>query len=201
MQLEKEEWNACATSGGDVNPFLLHEFFGALESSRSTCARRGWVPCHIAIREGNTSSEESGDSASAPDNSTASLASSKSSSDSASEPEETKQESTEDEMTEEEVARLKASTGRLLGVIPAYLKSHSYGEYVFDHSWANLYAQARHLLLTACLIQERTMHIITCLYRAKSELNTSHNAPQQVVYAAVHNTQVQNGSTRVVGYR
>lgn len=28
---------------------------------------------------------------------------------------------------------------RLLGALPAYLKSHSYGEYVFDWSWANAY--------------------------------------------------------------
>lgn len=27
----------------------------------------------------------------------------------------------------------------ILGVIPLYLKSHSYGEYVFDHSWADAY--------------------------------------------------------------
>lgn len=27
----------------------------------------------------------------------------------------------------------------ILGVVPLYLKSHSYGEYVFDHSWANAY--------------------------------------------------------------
>eukprot|EP00252_Welwitschia_mirabilis_P010962 TRINITY_DN2468_c0_g1_i3.p1 TRINITY_DN2468_c0_g1~~TRINITY_DN2468_c0_g1_i3.p1 ORF type:complete len:433 (+),score=76.89 TRINITY_DN2468_c0_g1_i3:280-1578(+) len=29
--------------------------------------------------------------------------------------------------------------GRVLGVVPLYLKSHSYGEYVFDHSWADAY--------------------------------------------------------------
>lgn len=28
------------------------------------------------------------------------------------------------------------------GLMPAYLKGHSYGEYVFDHSWANAYEQA-----------------------------------------------------------
>ncbi|CAI9102056.1 OLC1v1000249C1 [Oldenlandia corymbosa var. corymbosa] len=28
---------------------------------------------------------------------------------------------------------------KVLGVVPLYLKSHSYGEYVFDHSWANAY--------------------------------------------------------------
>lgn len=31
---------------------------------------------------------------------------------------------------------------RLIAAAPAYLKSHSYGEYVFDHSWANAYQAA-----------------------------------------------------------
>ncbi|XP_073038562.1 uncharacterized protein [Primulina eburnea] len=30
-------------------------------------------------------------------------------------------------------------SNNILGVIPLYLKSHSYGEYVFDHSWADAY--------------------------------------------------------------
>jgi predicted N-acyltransferase len=32
--------------------------------------------------------------------------------------------------------------GRIAGVAPAYLKSHSYGEYIFDQSWAEAYARA-----------------------------------------------------------
>jgi predicted N-acyltransferase len=32
--------------------------------------------------------------------------------------------------------------GRLVGVAPAYLKSHSQGEYVFDHGWADAYERA-----------------------------------------------------------
>lgn len=32
--------------------------------------------------------------------------------------------------------------GRVLAVAPLYLKSHSYGEYVFDHGWARAYEQA-----------------------------------------------------------
>ena len=32
--------------------------------------------------------------------------------------------------------------GSVLGVAPAYLKSHSYGEYVFDHGWAEAYVRA-----------------------------------------------------------
>ena len=32
--------------------------------------------------------------------------------------------------------------GRLLGAVPCYLKSHSQGEYVFDHGWADAYERA-----------------------------------------------------------
>ena len=32
--------------------------------------------------------------------------------------------------------------GKVAGVMPLYLKTHSQGEYVFDHSWANAYMRA-----------------------------------------------------------
>ena len=120
MQFDREEWNDCATSEDTVNPFLLYDFFGALESSGSAAPRRGWVPCHIALRALADPSEH--------DNS---------SNDSA----ESSQSPADADGSDQELERLKASAGRLLGVVPAYIKSHSYGEYVFDHSWANLYAQ------------------------------------------------------------
>lgn len=34
------------------------------------------------------------------------------------------------------------SSGRIIGIVPMYLKSHSYGEYVFDHGWADAYQRA-----------------------------------------------------------
>ena len=37
---------------------------------------------------------------------------------------------------------LTDETGTLRGAMPGYLKSHSYGEYVFDHSWAQGYERA-----------------------------------------------------------
>jgi predicted N-acyltransferase len=37
---------------------------------------------------------------------------------------------------------LKDGAGRLMGAMPCYLKSHSYGEYVFDHAWADAYERA-----------------------------------------------------------
>ena len=38
--------------------------------------------------------------------------------------------------------RLEAGDGTLLGAAPCYLKSHSQGEYVFDHGWADAYERA-----------------------------------------------------------
>lgn len=37
---------------------------------------------------------------------------------------------------------LREAGGRLVGAVPLYLKSHSYGEYVFDHGWADAYERA-----------------------------------------------------------
>ncbi|KQY74014.1 MULTISPECIES: GNAT family N-acetyltransferase [unclassified Brevundimonas] len=37
---------------------------------------------------------------------------------------------------------LRDETGRVLGVMPLWLKGHSQGEYVFDHSWADAYERA-----------------------------------------------------------
>ena len=37
---------------------------------------------------------------------------------------------------------LEDDHGRLIGAVPAYLKAHSMGEYVFDHGWADAYERA-----------------------------------------------------------
>ncbi|MGX7894009.1 GNAT family N-acetyltransferase [Tsuneonella sp. HG222] len=37
---------------------------------------------------------------------------------------------------------IEDARGRLLGAAPAYLKSHSQGEYVFDHAWADAWERA-----------------------------------------------------------
>ena len=36
----------------------------------------------------------------------------------------------------------ESEDGTLLGALPAYAKFHSYGEYVFDHAWADAYERA-----------------------------------------------------------
>ena len=37
---------------------------------------------------------------------------------------------------------IEDADGQLLGALPAYLKGHSQGEYVFDHAWADAYERA-----------------------------------------------------------
>jgi uncharacterized protein len=37
---------------------------------------------------------------------------------------------------------LRDDGGTVRGAVPAYLKSHSYGEYVFDHAWADAFERA-----------------------------------------------------------
>ena len=37
---------------------------------------------------------------------------------------------------------IESADGSLAGAAPAYAKSHSQGEYVFDHSWADAYTRA-----------------------------------------------------------
>ena len=39
-------------------------------------------------------------------------------------------------------AAMRDGTGRLVGAAPMYAKSHSYGEYVFDHGWAHAFERA-----------------------------------------------------------
>ena len=37
---------------------------------------------------------------------------------------------------------VKNEKGNIIGVSPNYLKMHSYGEYIFDHTWANAFENA-----------------------------------------------------------
>jgi len=57
-EISAEDWNGCANPGGPdgpapFDPFLSHEFLGALEQSGSATARTGWQPFHLALEEGD----------------------------------------------------------------------------------------------------------------------------------------------------
>nr|WP_136249923.1 GNAT family N-acetyltransferase [Ningiella ruwaisensis] len=42
---------------------------------------------------------------------------------------------------EQGISENKIENEKILALVPCYLKTHSYGEYVFDHAWANAYHQ------------------------------------------------------------
>ncbi|HET6376072.1 MAG TPA: GNAT family N-acetyltransferase [Methylocella sp.] len=78
--------NAAPLHEGErFNPFLTHAFLSALEDSKSTGERAGWISAHVLVKD---------------------------------------------------------SSGRLAAAAPAYVKTHSLGEYVFDHGWADAYHRA-----------------------------------------------------------
>jgi len=81
-QIDPVCWNGLLN---DANPFVRHEFLGALEETGCVGANKGWVPRHLIC---------------------------------------------------------ESEDGQLIGALPLYLKTNSYGEFVFDFSWANAYHQA-----------------------------------------------------------
>ncbi|KXZ42831.1 hypothetical protein GPECTOR_115g325 [Gonium pectorale] len=111
-QVPREEWDAVVSNSadGELNPFLLWSFLNALEESGSAARETGWLPQHVLVRE--VPAGEQPGSASAAEQASGSGSGSASGS----------------------------GSGRLVGCVPMYLKGHSYGEYVFDSSWAQ-YAQ------------------------------------------------------------
>ena len=81
-EIGQAQWDKCA---GSDNPFVSFAFLSAMEDSASTCAKNGWQPFHLV---------------------------------------------------------LKNEDGLVIGIVPLYVKAHSYGEYVFDWAWAEAYERA-----------------------------------------------------------
>ncbi len=48
-EIEEAAWDACA---GPDNPFVSHAFLSAVEDSGSAGPRTGWLPRHVALRDG-----------------------------------------------------------------------------------------------------------------------------------------------------
>lgn len=80
FEISCKQWNQLNENN---NPFLRHEFLGALEKHHCVGEQYGWLPRHLIITENDI----------------------------------------------------------LVAVMPCYIKLNSYGEFVFDWSWANFYQQ------------------------------------------------------------
>ena len=86
LEVNAVDWNgllAAQSDGGDLNPFMRHEYLAAMHTSGSASPKTGWTPRFVTLWKG----------------------------------------------------------GVLVAGCALYLKDHSYGEYVFDHAWANAYHQ------------------------------------------------------------
>jgi len=81
-QIPAAEWNRLADPDA---PFLRHEFLAAMERHGCVGEELGWIPRHLALRDGE---------------------------------------------------------GALVAAAPCYIKLNSYGEFVFDWSWADAYRRA-----------------------------------------------------------
>ena len=56
-----------------------------------------------------------------------------------------------------------AETKQLLACVPLYLKGHSYGEYVFDNSWAVLASRLGQRYYVRPLVKLREEHYESCV--------------------------------------
>ena len=115
----REAWNALANPAGvdEPHPFTTYEFFEALEASGSASARTGWQPCHLILESPPPHGEAIGGGGGR--RIPAAL------------------------LPKEAAGKMRRPEGEnITGVLPAYLKNHSQGEYVFDHAWADALERA-----------------------------------------------------------
>ena len=91
-------------------PFVRHEFLHGLEATGCLGPDNGWYPRYLLLRRIEESEEPADDTGGAPEDG---------SSNGNEEP--------------------RAGEGELVGAVPAYVKTNSYGEFVFDWAWADAY--------------------------------------------------------------
>ena len=148
-EINATAWDALLARQSRPTPFLKHAFLSALTATGCASDDTGWAPRFVTLWR-DTDDDEAmpaapvdgsakrgqGDAGAIPD-----AAVGESGNDAESESE---SESESDSGTEHTVSSSEDPPGpneRLVAAAPLYLKSHSYGEYVFDWAWANAYEQ------------------------------------------------------------
>ncbi len=119
------------------SPFTEYGFLRALELSGSVGREAGWQPVYILLEE--QAPESAHIAGSAPETGASSVSSA-----SAAGPGQATcaEEGSETSAETTSPADPQPPPGRLLGAVAAYIKGHSYGEYIFDWSWARASRQA-----------------------------------------------------------
>jgi uncharacterized protein len=111
------QWDALllACNNGALNPFVRHAYIAAMTHSASACLDTGWQPYFVSIWEGQDTDTDTANATDEDDSTSADAV--------------------------EQHHKPAATTPQLLGICPMYIKSHSYGEYVFDFAWARAYQE------------------------------------------------------------
>jgi len=111
--ITQQQWQQLSDHDTDYStPFLSYVFLKGLEAAECVNGETGWHSYHIGIYDHPVENQKSieGDVE--------------------------KQDGIEAGQHANEASD---SVKKLIGFIPCYLKTHSYGEYIFDHAWANAY--------------------------------------------------------------
>ncbi|WP_158601917.1 GNAT family N-acetyltransferase [Pararobbsia silviterrae] len=143
--LDADMWNALLAKQPKPTPFLRHEFLSALTEAGCATAETGWAPRFLTIwrSTGHSSTQDDGasrESASRPNRAPESASTFASTSDSASDPASDSDDAPREWLADGQTIGPSSFDGEtLVAAMPLYLKSHSYGEYVFDWAWADAY--------------------------------------------------------------
>lgn len=119
-----EQWNALNTDG---NPFVRYEYLYGLEATRCLGAEKGWYPQYFLLWSRAPDTSES--PAPAATDATSSTATAEADSN----------DSDKTDSLDIESVSADDDFGELVAAMPAYVKTHSYGEFVFDWAWADAY--------------------------------------------------------------
>ncbi len=111
QKIDKNDWNGLQLNG---NPFVRFEFLFALEQTGCLGNATGWFPRYVLVFD--CDDENEGENAGASDNKTK-----------------------DNETTAPEGTYPAKQSKQLIAACATYVKTNSYGEFVFDWAWADAY--------------------------------------------------------------
>ena len=111
--LNDNSWQAMAHWQTPDTPFMTFEFWQALNDTEAIGEKAGWLPIYVLISRPNKTNDDIDDS-------------------------------NADDINDSSPAQptlSSAQIGQPVAVMPVFIKGHHQGEFVFDHAWAQAYAQ------------------------------------------------------------
>jgi len=116
-----QQWNNLDLQG---NPFLRYEFLNALEETGCLGKSTGWYPCYFLVKKVAAGAEAKPEAKADTDAATEAVSS--------------------DNSTDDNPGSDTTAQGQLIAACACYIKTNSYGEFVFDWAWADAYERHGH---------------------------------------------------------